>query len=96
VPAVAANDDRQRHPEPALEQVCNRRHPAIEKDVAGFGQGFIFEIDDIFQRQLPPTTARTSSRLLASGKIRSARPAKAPLKSWRTATRFGLSGFATS
>ena len=42
-----------------------------------------------------PTTARTSSRLVASGKISSARPENGPLKSWRTATRLGLPGLAT-
>ena len=42
-----------------------------------------------------PTTTRTSSRLLASGKISSARPENTPLKSCRTATKLGLPGLAT-
>ena len=35
----------------------------------------------------PPVTARTSSRLLVSGKISSARPVMSPSKTWWTATR---------
>ncbi len=43
-----------------------------------------------------PTTTRTNSRLFASGKMSRARPENGPLKSCRTATSLGLSGFATS
>jgi light-regulated signal transduction histidine kinase (bacteriophytochrome) len=52
--AISANDHRQGHLQISLEQVGDRRHPTVQDDVAGFRQRFVFEIDDIFQRERPP------------------------------------------
>jgi len=55
----------------------------FENDIAGFGQRFVLQVDDVGQRKLPTDDSPPpASRLLASGKIRRARPEKAPLKVW--------------
>jgi hypothetical protein len=46
--AVAADDDRKRHFQRALEKVGDGRDPAVKDDIAGFRQCLVFQIDDVF------------------------------------------------
>jgi|SRR4051794_34682198 hypothetical protein len=79
---------------PRLSQVRDRGHPAVEDDTAGFRQSFIFKIDDVFQRQLSTDDRAHELETVGLGKDQEGASENAPLKSWRTATRFGLSGLA--
>jgi hypothetical protein len=79
--AIPTNDYWQGHRQVLLEQVGDRRHPVVQDDVANFRQCFVLEIDDTFYESDRPVTARISSKLLVSGKVNSARPENAPVKS---------------
>jgi hypothetical protein len=52
--AIPTNDYRQGHRQISLEQVGDRRHPAVQNNVAGFCQCFVLKIDDLFQRNRRP------------------------------------------
>ena len=49
VAAVATDDNRQRHFERALQQIGEGRDPAVQDDIAGLRQGFVFQVDDVLQ-----------------------------------------------
>src|SRR6185436_10295747 len=47
---ISAQDFRQRHLEASVKHVRDRREATVEENVAGFGQRFLFQFDDVLER----------------------------------------------
>ena len=72
----------------ALQRVRDRRQAAVEDHVAGLGERFLLELDDVFVATARPRPATARARGCSPpGKINNARPTMAPSNVWCTATR---------